>query len=102
MLKGYTGDPNDNSDWILSSLNIVGKKEFDVVGTRGSRPFELATLRLQNMRQIVTQWNKLSPPDKELITQQGGTIVFEGRENIYSYKDKASDSNASFLGFPNG
>lgn len=65
-------------------------KEFDFLGTRGSRPLEVATLRLQNMRQIVTKWNKLAPPDKELITQQGGTVVFEGRDKIYSYKDKAS------------
>lgn len=65
-------------------------KEFDFLGTRGSRPLEVATLRLQNMRQIVTKWNKLAPPDKELITQQGGTVVFEGRDKIYGYKDKAS------------
>lgn len=67
---------------------MVDNKEFDFLGTRGSRPLEVATLRLQNMRQIVTKWNKLSPPDKELITQQGGTVVFEGRNKIYSYKDK--------------
>lgn len=42
------------------------------------------------MRQIVTKWNKLAPPDKELITQQGGTVVFEGRNNIYSYRDRVS------------
>lgn len=69
---------------------MVDNKEFDFLGTQGSRPLEVATLRLQNMRQIVTKWNKLSPPNKELITQQGGTVVFEGRDKIYSYKDKAS------------
>ena len=69
---------------------MVDNKEFDFLGKRGSRPLEVATLRLQNMRQIVTKWNKLAPPDKELITQQGGTIVFDGTEQIYSFKDKAS------------
>ncbi|CAM9256906.1 unnamed protein product [Ascophyllum nodosum] len=88
VLKGYTGDRDENAEWILSSLNIVDQDKFDVLGNRGSRPFELATLRLQNMRQIVTQWNRLSPPDKNLITQQGGTIVFEGRDKIFSYEDK--------------
>ena len=91
MLKGYTGDRDENAEWILSSLNIVDQDKFDVLGNRGSRPFELATLRLQNMRQIVTQWNRLSPPDKNLITQQGGTIVFEGRDKIFSYEDKARE-----------
>lgn len=68
---------------------MVDNKEFDFLGTQGSRPLEVATLRLQNMRQIVTKWNKLAPPNKELITQQGGTVVFEGRDTVYSYKDKA-------------
>lgn len=90
VLKGYVGDPNANADWISSALSMVDNKEFDFLGTSGSRPLELATLRLQNMRQIVTKWNKLSPPDKELLTQQGGTVVFEGRNKIYSYKDKVS------------
>lgn len=88
VLKGYVGDPDANADWISSALSMVDNKEFDFLGTRGSRPLEVATLRLQNMRQIVTKWNKLAPPDKELITQQGGTLVFDGTDKIYSYKDK--------------
>lgn len=99
VLKGYVGDPSDNADWISSALNMVDQKDFDILGKRGSRPLELATLRLQNMRQIVTQWNKLAPPDKELITQQGGTLVFEGRDKIYSYKDKASDLGYEGAGY---
>lgn len=81
---------------------MVDNKEFDFLGTRGSRPLEVATLRLQNMRQIVTKWNKLSPPDKELITQQGGTVVFEGRNRIYGYKDKVSFRMAAPVAAPCG
>lgn len=88
VLKGYVGDPNANTDWISSAMTIVDNKEFEILGNKGARPLELATLRLQNMRQIVTKWNKLAPPNKELITQQGGTVVFRGREPIYSFKDK--------------
>lgn len=88
VFKGYVGDSKANVEWVSSALNIVEQREFDKLGTRGSRPFELATLRLQNMRQIVTKWNDLAPPNKELITQQGGTIVFDGREAIYIFKDK--------------
>lgn len=73
-------------------MTIVDHKDFEVLGKQGARPLELATLRLQNMRQIVTKWNKLAPPNKELITQQGGTVVFEGRAPIYFFKDKVRES----------
>ncbi|CAM9281282.1 unnamed protein product, partial [Choristocarpus tenellus] len=88
VLRGYTGDRSANADWTSTALSIVSKSEFDVLGKQGSRPFELAMLRLQNMRQILSKWNLLSPPDKELITQQGGTLVFEGNQVIYRFKDK--------------
>lgn len=71
-------------------MTIVDNKEFNKLGTRGARPLELATLRLQNMREILTKWDKLSPPNKELITRQGGTVVFQGKDVIYSFKDKVS------------
>lgn len=88
VLKGYTGDRSANVEWISSAMTIANHKDFDMLGKQGARPLELATLRLQNMQQILTKWNQLSPPNKELITQQGGTVVFDGKEAIYSFKDK--------------
>ncbi|CAN0024828.1 unnamed protein product, partial [Discosporangium mesarthrocarpum] len=88
VLRGYTGDQSYNAEWMSTAMSIVSNSEFDFLGKEGSRPLELATLRLQNMRQILSKWNLLSPPDKELITQQGGTIVFEGKKAIYEFKDK--------------
>ena len=36
---------------------------------------ELASVRLQNMMDILPSWDKLIPGDLKLITQQGGTFV---------------------------
>lgn len=88
VLRGYIGDKNENTEWIGSTLDIVERNKFDVLGATGARPFELATMRLQNMVQILKRWPELSPSDKELITQLGGTLVFDGSDVVYEYKDK--------------
>ena len=69
-------------------LEMVDKSRFDTLGTQGARPFEVATVRLQNMMQIQKRWQALSPPDKELITQQGGTLIFDGRDLVWRFDDK--------------
>lgn len=97
VLRGYVGDPRANADWMSSAMSIVDNKKFDKLGQRGARPFQLATLRLQNMQQILTKWNKLAPPDKELITQQGGTLVFRGKDVVFKYKDKVRIQASSLL-----
>lgn len=72
VLKGYVGDADADASWIASTLQMVDARRFDVLGERGARPFEVATVRLQNMREIVARWDSLSPPNKDLITWQGG------------------------------
>lgn len=86
-MKGYIGDPQGDAEWTRDYLKLVDKSAFDVLGKNGARPFEVATVRLQNMMQIIPKWNVLSPSDKNFITQQGGTVIFEGDKTIYSYKD---------------
>ena len=91
VLRGYVGDKNADASWTgdyLKPGRLVDKSRFDVLGTEGARPFEVATVRLQNMIDIIPNWEKLSPPNKQLITQQGGTLVFEGRKLVKTYKDK--------------
>ena len=39
------------------------------------RPFELATLRLNNMIQILGNWEALAPTDSELLVQLSGATV---------------------------
>jgi AhpC/TSA antioxidant enzyme len=52
------------------------------------RPMELASVRLQNMMDILPSWDKLIPSNLELITQQGGTFVTNEEGNIiFEHRD---------------
>lgn len=52
------------------------------------RPMELASVRLQNMMDILPSWDKLIPSNLELITQQGGTFVTNAEGNIiFEHRD---------------
>ena len=55
----------------------------------GRRPFELATLRLQNLVDIqIKHWDELKPVDDRCLTQLGGcTIVSDDGVPIYSWLD---------------
>jgi len=67
------------------------------IGQWGRRPFELATLRLQNMLGIsLKNWKELAPTEDELkkglLTQLGGLVIIdkttEGKLNVkYSWID---------------
>ena len=48
---------------------------FDVVGKGYLRPFELATLRLLNMIDILGDWAGLKPGNEDLLLTRGGTLV---------------------------
>eukprot|EP00548_Thalassiothrix_antarctica_P017628 CAMPEP_0194192704 /NCGR_PEP_ID=MMETSP0154-20130528/71733_1 /TAXON_ID=1049557 /ORGANISM="Thalassiothrix antarctica, Strain L6-D1" /LENGTH=308 /DNA_ID=CAMNT_0038916359 /DNA_START=57 /DNA_END=983 /DNA_ORIENTATION=+ len=111
VLPGYFGDPNGQRGWIETSLkqgqeagrwpavlefdgkgNVIGNK-FDnapLVSDWGQRPFELATLRLQNLIGIqIKHWSELRPVDDRCLTQYGGcTIVGPSGESLYSWVDR--------------
>ena len=58
-------------------------------GETGLRPFELATVRLQNMMGgIIANWGSLKPADDELLVQQGGAVIFDSDEVSYFFRDK--------------
>ena len=52
------------------------------------RPFELATLRLNNMIQILGNWEALAPTDSELLVQRGGVIVFDDGKAAFRHEDQ--------------
>ena len=57
-------------------------------GENFQRPFELATLRLQNMTQVLSNWNTYVP-DATYLTQRGGTFLFNADgELIYEHRDR--------------
>ena len=53
------------------------------------RPFELATLRLQNLIMQAKHWGALKPADSRCLTQLGGcAVVGAGGSPLYSWVDR--------------
>uniref|UniRef100_A0A7S0LUB8 Uncharacterized protein n=1 Tax=Coccolithus braarudii TaxID=221442 RepID=A0A7S0LUB8_9EUKA len=111
VMRGYLGDRNGRREWIQASLQQgqsagrwpdplqlsedgerVIANAFDntpLLGGWGVRPFELATLRLQNLIMQAQNWGQLKPLDDRCLTQLGGcTVVGAGGETLYSWVDQ--------------
>ena len=112
VLAGYIGNPNGKRDWIEQSLkqgqlagrwpevlelssqdgSILSNKfdNFPLLSGWGIRPFEMATLRLQNIVDIqIKHWGDLKPEDDRCLTQLGGcTIVEANGSPVYSWVDQ--------------
>lgn len=58
-------------------------------GSGFQRPFELATLRLRNMGEVLRHWNTYVP-DSAYLTQRGATFLFDRQgELLYEHRDRA-------------
>jgi hypothetical protein len=95
VLRGYTGD--------RSAPQLIAKDEeikaFPLPTLKGSffglaggndfqRPFELATLRLRNMSEVLSNWQTYVP-NANYLTQRGGTFLIGDRgEILYQYGDR--------------
>lgn len=94
VFRGYKGDHHaprlfsDNEQINIKPLPPIKGSLFNSAGKNYQRPFELATLRLQNMVEVLTNW-RTYVPDDQYITQRGGTFLFnhEGKL-IYEHRDK--------------
>ena len=95
VLRGYTGDRSApqrfDSDETISTgvLPPIPAALFRRAGGEGfQRPFELATLRLRNMNEVLSHWSTYVPDDR-FITQRGGTFLLD-RDNslLYVYRDR--------------
>ncbi len=94
VFRGYWGD--QEAPQLIGSNEVVKVKLlpplkgsfFDLAGGKGfQRPFELATLRLRNMVEVLSHW-KTYVPDATYLTQRGGTFLFnEKGELLYSHRD---------------
>ena len=67
---------------------------FALAGSHGVlRPFELATVRLRNMIEVLGHWRIYVPRD-DFLTQRGGTFLLDADDTLlYSHRD------AGILGF---
>ena len=79
VLRGYLGD--------RSASSRLAMPLFDLVGRDYQRPFELATVRLANMREVLGAWGTYVP-DARWITQRGGTFLLDTDDSLlYCHRD---------------
>jgi hypothetical protein len=80
VLRGYTGDRG--APQRLKGL------PFALLGEGYQRPFELATLRLRNMQEVLGHWRTYMPSDDHL-TQRGGTFLLDGDDSLlHEHRDR--------------
>ena len=113
VFRGYKGDRS--APQLIADKEIVNAKPlppiagsfFDVAGGSGfQRPFELATLRLRNMAEVLSNWATYVP-DPTYLTQRGGTFLFDANGVLlYEHRDRGilgfaanMSQPLSFLGF---
>jgi hypothetical protein len=95
VLRGYTGDRSapqriaDDETIQAGPLPPIRGSFFARAGGTGfQRPFELATLRLRNMGEVLGHWRTYVPRD-DFLTQRGGTFLLEADDTLlYSYRDR--------------
>ena len=88
VIRGYLGDKNSNSlfgsdeDIKIGPFSIFKGKMFDTFSEKQIlRPFELATRRLLNMIEILSNWN-IYVPDSSFLTQRGATIFLNEKDEV--------------------
>lgn len=95
VLRGYTGDRSapariDDDEELLriGSLPPLRGSLFRAAGAAAyQRPFELATVRLRNMVEVLGRWRTYVPRD-DVLTQRGGTYLLESDDTLlYSHRD---------------
>ena len=81
VFRGYIGDRN--------APQRINSPLFRWAGGEGfQRPFELATVRLRNMNEVLSNWRTYVPRD-DFITQRGGTFLLDANDSLlYSHRDQ--------------
>ena len=95
VFRGYWGDRRapqliDDDEVVRAApLPAIKGSFFKLAGGEGfQRPFELATLRLRNMAEVLGHWNTYAP-DKAYLTQRGGTFLFDSQGKLlYEHRDR--------------
>ena len=96
VFRGYRGDTK--APQLIGDEEIVQAPPLPPLkgsffkwagGTGFQRPFELATLRLRNMGEVLTNW-KTYIPNPAYLTQRGATFLFNAQgELLYEHRDRA-------------
>ena len=81
VFRGYRGDRNAPQRIDSPLFRLAGGEGFQ-------RPFELATVRLRNMDEVLSHWRTYVPSDT-FITQRGGTFLIDADDTLlYSHRDQ--------------
>ncbi|NJN01018.1 MAG: hypothetical protein HC873_11730 [Leptolyngbyaceae cyanobacterium SL_1_1] len=106
VLRGYRGDRQApqliSDDEIVRAAPLPALKGlfFRFAGGKGfQRPFELATLRLRNMSEVLSHW-KTYVPDATHLTQRGGTFLFNQEQLVYQHRDRGILGFAKNMSYP--
>jgi len=107
VFRGYRGDAR--APQLIGDEEIVQAPPlpplkgsfFKWAGGKGfQRPFELATLRLRNMAEVLTNW-KTYIPNPAYLTQRGATFLFNAQgELLYEHRDRAILGFAADMSHP--
>ena len=94
--RGYKGDRQ--APQLIADEDIIRDTPLPPIkgslfklagGTGFQRPFELATLRLRNMTEVLSNW-KTYVPDSTYLTQRGATFLWDrDGKLLYEHRDRA-------------
>ncbi|KAB8330089.1 hypothetical protein SD80_030135 [Scytonema tolypothrichoides VB-61278] len=107
VFRGYRGDTKApqliGDEEIVQAFPLPPLKGsfFKWAGGKGfQRPFELATLRLRNMVEVLSNW-KTYVPNSAYLTQRGATFLFNAQgELLYEHRDRAILGFAADMSHP--
>ena len=107
VLRGYLGDRKapqliaEQETMQARPLPPFRGSLFNLAGGQGfQRPFELATLRLRNMSQVLGNWSTYVP-DSSYLTQRGGTFLFDSQGKLlYEHRDGGILGFAENMSYP--
>lgn len=95
VFRGYVGDRTapqliaDDEVVKAAPLPALKGEVFKAAGGKGfQRPFELATLRLRNMAEVLSHW-KTYVPNAAYLAQRGATFLLDAEgEVLYEWRDR--------------
>jgi hypothetical protein len=89
VFRGYLGDRSAPPVFGRPGSNVRSPlgEAFDTLGKGYQRPFELATLRGQNMVTVLQNWERLAPADDQLLVQRGGAMLMRDGKCVWRHND---------------
>lgn len=107
VLRGYRGDRaapqliGESEEIKAKPLPALKGSTFNLAGGSGfQRPFELATLRLRNMVEVLSHWQTYVP-NPAYLTQRGATFLFDRQGHLlYEHRDRGILGYAENKSYP--